>query len=234
MTTRRTVLAGMAAITAASFGDATAGREVKDNKRMVYGLSQDNPDKLSYGYKNLDGDTNKIDSPDLSQDEGRKVRGPGIGWLTYGRPVNPDHVPTRILREGPHRFMPDVLWPYLVPTISDSVKNIIEKFEPDVHQFLPVDIIWKNGSLAGRRYVLVICRRLDSIHRGLSTMDFVPPLWRTGPNQRMVFDRSKIGDAHLWRDKHLLTSAAFASNDLGEALRDAGVTGISLKQFEEA
>jgi hypothetical protein len=200
---------------------------------VVYLLGEDNPDTLSYGYKELDGDIGKVEAIDLSKDGGTTLR---IGaMVNRGRPVHGDHMPTKIMREGQKRPTPDVVFTWSMPLVNDAFRETVERFEPAVHQFFPVDILWKDGSLAGKRYFLVVCNRLDSVHRDLTTMRFNGVLWEPVPggNSHTVFDKSKFAGKHLWRDKHLI-SAPLLSNELAQALREAGITGIKLKEREEA
>lgn len=200
---------------------------------MAYLLGENNPDTLSYGYKEIDGDIRKVEAIDLSKDGGITPR---IGsMVNRGRPVHGDHMPTKIMREGPERPTPDVVFAWSMPIVNDAFKEIVERFEPGVHQFFPVDILWQDGTLAGRRHFLVVCNRLDSMHRDLTTMRFKGVLWEPVPggDSRAVFDRSKSAGKHLWRDKHLI-SAPLLSNELADALRQAGITGIDLIEQEEA
>lgn len=200
---------------------------------MPYRLSEHNTETLSYGHDALDGDIRRVEALDLSKDGGLTPR-PG-SMVDRGRPVHGDHMPTQVIRQGPKRPTPDFFFLWSMPVVSDAFKDTVERLEPQQHQFFPVDFRWRNGSLAGRRHFLVVCNRLDSVHRELTTMRFSGVLWRPEPGgtNRLVFDRSKCAGTHLWRDKHLI-SAPFVSDELAEALSWGSITGLNLIPHESA
>jgi hypothetical protein len=48
--------------------------------------------------------------------------------------------------------------------ITNRIRDVIEALEPGVHQYLPVEFFYKNGTqLPGERWYLNICNRLDTI-----------------------------------------------------------------------
>ena len=199
---------------------------------MPFLLAEDNPDTLSYGYFELEGDIKKVTAIDLSKDGGLTPR---IGSMVdRGRAVHGEHMPTKIIREGPKRPTPDVVFCWSMPLVNERFRQIVEALEPAIHQFFKVRILWIDGSLAAERYFLVVCNRIDSMHRELTTMRFKGILWEPVPGQDSycVFDRSKIGGTHLWRDKHLI-SAPLVSNELAHRLASAEVTGIKLVEQRE-
>ena len=164
---------------------AEAARKVE---AVVYILGEDNSDSLSYGYRDLDGDFSKIAAVDMSRDDGIT---PTVGSMAnVGRLVDGEHMPTRIQREGPKRPTPDVVFNHSIPVVDEVFRNIVERFDPGAHQFFPVDIVWGDGSLAARKYFLVVGRRLDTVNRQLTTMErgkfFYKPV-KDGDN-RLVFD----------------------------------------------
>ena len=57
--------------------------------------------------------------------------------------------------------------------------------------------------------------------------DLIPP--HIDPNQtpKYVFSRAQIGGAHLWVDKYI-TGSVWISDELAQAMRDAGLTGVKL------
>jgi hypothetical protein len=102
----------------------------------------------------------------------------------------------------------------LVLNVSDAARDLIEAFEPNVHQFLPVDYFDRDGVLLERRNFLIVGNRLDSLDRAHETM---------------VFSSERIGDAHLWRDKHL-RGGPFLSDALAAAIEALGLTGLRLSE----
>lgn len=59
-------------------------------------------------------------------------------------------------------------------------------------------------------------------------------LWDTAPDPKIVFDKGKIGDHHMWVDKNLRGTPAVVSNALGERLAQSDIFGLSVVQREEA
>lgn len=200
--------------------------------RLFYACVGESAYRLSWEYRELDGDILRVEAIDQSKDGGVTLRRGAM--VNRGPAVHPTHIPTRIRRGGPHRAMPDVDYAWAMPIVTEQFKDIVEKFEPIRHQFFPVDIMWADGALAGRRYFLIVCNRLDSVHRDHTTMRFNNALWEPVPGQssKIVFDRKRFQGSHMWHDKHLI-SPPLISNDLANALQDAGIKGLDLRAQDE-
>ncbi len=128
---------------------------------------------------------------------------------TMGRPVRTEHVPTRMAwldRQG--HPIPD-FDNGLILNVSDRAKALVERLEPGVHQFLPVDYYDARGDLVERRHFLIVCNRLDSLDRARTTMvlsrgvmwrparevlrrrpEDIPPGFDVHAEPRMVFNRA--------------------------------------------
>lgn len=179
----------------------------------------------------LDGDFEKVRPLDETQDDGRKVRG-----LDCGRPVAGNHMPTRLRRGGTtdHPLM-DAEAGYGGTTLVDrKFKDIVESFEPGVHQFFPM-AIERRGKVIAERFLFVIGNRLDTLHRDLC----VPPLQpgqlytpnRDG-NDRRVFDLRRIGNRHAWHDKFAI--GRFVSDALFDVFQRAAITGLGFTRYDQA
>ena len=91
------------------------------------------------GFEPLDGDWAKVQIADLTDDGGAMPLGPEIN---IGRRVDPTHMPTAFRYKAPrHQGLRDVM-PFLRGTtlVSPAFRDLVERFEPGVHQFLPVAI----------------------------------------------------------------------------------------------
>ncbi len=187
------------------------------------------------------------------------------GWLDRnlrtGRPVDPTHVPTRVEWDDPRRPMPDYdsHWGANI-SVSDRIREIIERFEPGVHQFLPLECHNIRQGTIEHRWFLVPCARIDSVNADHTTFArydlFVEPLgiwiwyWqapfdfrrkgkahllpehlKNEDNPKLVFDLAKIGNRHMWIDKHL-NSGPYISDALAAALREGIFTGLGLHPME--
>uniref|UniRef100_UPI00137578F6 imm11 family protein n=1 Tax=Roseibium sediminis TaxID=1775174 RepID=UPI00137578F6 len=150
----------------------------------------------------LDGDVDKIEYVDTTIDKGHTPLF-DAGELYAGRAIKPDHVPTRVQWESKRYPPPDVLYKYGIYLVSNAFKDILERHEPGVHQFFPVDVVYKDGSLARQMYFFNICNRLDGMDRERATAKFANVSFdpRTG---EFVFNLKQIGEAHAWVDKHVI------------------------------
>ncbi len=58
-------------------------------------------------------------------------------------------------------YLPEILG---VSVITSRIRDVIEKLEPGVHQYLPFEFYYKDGEkIPGERWYLNICNRLDTI-----------------------------------------------------------------------
>lgn len=197
---------------------------------MVYFLSHKNEEIYGYSMKALDGDVDKIQPADLTRDVGVRIR---ANYVYAGRPYETDHVPTRIELEGPKRMITGVYSGYGL-FVDEKFKLAVEKLEPKVHQFFPIEFVWRDGSHAADRYWFVPCNRLDSVDREKTTFEF-RGLWDIfgGPDKQLVFSRSRIGSHHVWIDKYIHAPTPIISEILKAELDAAGVTGAHYQHFPE-
>ena len=198
---------------------------------MVYFLSAEEGEIYSYGMKALDGDIKKIKPLDLTPDGGREIL-PIRG--KFGRPLEGDHIPTRVQIEGPKRKLTD-LREGIGTFVDASFRAEVEKLEPEVHQFFPVEFVWKDGSHACHRFWFVPCNRLDSIDRNATTFEFRGVWVLDGSrDKKLVFSRSQIAGRHAWIDKFISApGGVWISDELKQNLESAGITGMALQPYEE-
>jgi hypothetical protein len=199
---------------------------------MIYYLSCDEGEVYSYGMRALDGDLKKIKPVDMTQDGGIEIL---AICGKYGRALEGTHVPTRIQLEGPKRELTD-LRDGFGTFVDQKFKTEVEKLEPGVHQFFPVEFVWEDGSHAADRLWFVPCNRLDSVDRNQTTFEFRGVWYLDGDQtKKLVFNRSQIGNRHAWMDKFISgQSGIWISEALKRGLEAAGVTGMSLRSYEAA
>jgi hypothetical protein len=196
---------------------------------MVYFLSHANEEVHSYTYRALDGDVGKIQAVDLTRDDGTRVR-PGHSY--YGRPYETRYVPTKIELSGPKRPIGDIYDAYGL-LVSMTVKDVIENFEPHIHQFFPVELVWKDGGHAAYRFWFVPCNRLDTVDRARTTFEFRNVWFLDGSKKELVFSRSQIGSHHVWIDNFIVMPTPGISEALKASLDAAGITGAHYQHFPE-
>lgn len=195
----------------------------------------------------LDGDINKIRTIDQTPDGG-----PDTQSVYAGRPCATDFFPSKMEWQGPDD--PTTIGDFNdtnLLNVSEAAKTLIESLEPGVHQFVPVQYSGKSGRHLENRYFWVVCNRLDSVNRrgttyvlrkGLSwrpasdlirrgELDLIPPGLDVKAPPMFVFERAQIGNAHIWRDKHIDIGGPLVSDRFVGAINALGLTGA---QFNEA
>jgi hypothetical protein len=177
----------------------------------------------------IDGDMRKVENEDLSVDIG--INPPD--WtqaMRFGRRVKTEFLPTRIRPTTNQKNMPDFSKAQLAQVCSAKFRDVVEAIEPNVHQFVPVQVVRKNGAYIADMFWFVPCNRLDALEIDL----LIPPLnslgfYRGGgSSSRMVFLQSKIGRHHIWIDKRVIGDYIWISDVFRDATLDAGLIGLNL------
>jgi hypothetical protein len=217
---------------------------------MVYNMAI-RPTLLGRGVDQLDGDFSKVKLVDYTRDGGMLN-----DTLGSGRPVKTEFMPTRMFWDEAAGPIPDFELS-LALNISERARVLIERLEPDVHQFIPVDYFLSDGTLAEKRWFLVPCHRIDSTDHDLTTFamietrkddgslwnkhwrpvydlvankqfERIPPHLSRDTESKLVFSNRKIGGRKLWMEMYLLSrKGPFMSDDLANAIVSAGLTGIT-------
>ncbi|MEG3144630.1 hypothetical protein U1839_08180 [Sphingomonas sp. RT2P30] len=170
----------------------------------------------------------------------REFIGKGRGGMGMGYRVEPDLVPRKILWAGGRKKIPEaILRGFLA--VSERFRDLVEQFEPNVHQLFPVDIYkTKSGEVVARYYWLNVCNRIDSVDKENSNVFWQPNyigergIWRYPDvgERKLVFSRPKIGNRHLWYDPFLMKGIN-CSSAFGDAGRAADFLGLSLTAYDE-
>ncbi|WP_157738637.1 imm11 family protein [Labrenzia sp. VG12] len=126
---------------------------------------------------------------------------------------------------------PDVVYTYEMYLVSDAFKDIIERHEPGVHQFFPVELVYKDGSFARQMYFFNICTRLDGMDREQATAQLIKGIAFEPRTGEFVFSLKQIGDAHAWVDKHVIYGT-FLSSTVVDEMKQEGLTGTAFNPFK--
>lgn len=210
---------------------------------MAYDLYEDENDTYTFSIKQIGGSFSEIEVVDPTPDGGTYIE--RLNSYTVGRAVKTDRIPTALVIGGRKRKLRDYLSTIGgVAAVTDEFKAIVEELEPGAHQFLPVDLLWSDGSLAAKRYLLFVGKRLDTTDRERTTMKWTGKWWTTHTksereadpkiSDKLVLNTIKIGGNHLWYDKCVDARIPFVSNTLGERLKASGMTGVGLRERPEA
>ncbi|WP_150125537.1 imm11 family protein [Sphingomonas sp. LM7] len=156
------------------------------------------------------------------------------GAVRHGRRLDPATVPTRAFYWQQTKGNAPDFFSYsdLPPTVSTRLKQLIEQFEPGVHQFLPIAFVGKQGAVTEERHILVLGARLDTGSRPHSTMLSDPPWYNPGGEQgRIVIDRAAVAGRHAWRDQWL-AGDLFVSEALAAAIEERGWPHFGFGRYE--
>ncbi|HMT41744.1 MAG TPA: hypothetical protein PKC48_13450 [Sphingorhabdus sp.] len=159
--------------------------------------------------------------------------------LTSGYPVDPATVPTKLCWESKRYDPTDFIVSRGTLVVSERVREIIERFEPGVHQLLPVDVYRpKADAPIARYYWLVVCNRIDSVDEKKTTFVWTGDksnergLWLSegDESRQLVFNKAQIDARHIWRDK-FLAAGVLVSEELMMAFSEAGISGLESMKY---
>ena len=172
-----------------------------------------------------------------------------VGWrgqdanrnkLGMGHRVRPETVPSAITIRSDTYPLPDVLAHFVV---SSKFRDLVERFEPGIHQFIPVDVYLPSRTDPIETYYWFnVGQRLDSVDREHTTyrwdLDWTKEngFWskRGVSDAKLVLSTARIGAHHIWVDPHVLTfNSGLCSNSFGEAAIAAKLSGLSVTPREE-
>lgn len=152
--------------------------------------------------------------------------GPTIGF----RQPMPDR-PYRVrLKEKPS-YLPDIFHNCI---ITNHVRDAIEALEPGVHQYLPFELYYKDGTpVPGERWYLNICNRLDTIAPEHCNIGVYPDVGKyftgNGPPDVKVWKHKVAGHA-IWSEWKY-NNRTYVSDALADALKAMGAHGWAFRQY---
>ena len=123
--------------------------------------------------------------------------------------------------------------PNQILAVDDALKSIIERLEPEVHQFFPIQITMPKGAVYPKRYfVMAIGRYFDSFSKEKSKVG----CWKDRGNgyysalynlkehlTGLAFSKTVFGNAHLWRERHMSEPEILFSDELQAEITKAGL-----------
>ncbi len=180
-----------------------------------------------YGVEALDGDMENLAFAEPAPPR-LTMFGPR-GTFGGGAPVSPVNMPTKMRltrRKGKLIDFDNAGHMYLV---TRRFIDLIENFQKEV-QYFPVECFWSDKSFAGHYFLFFTTVLLDAVNREKTTATWRP----TGPGEGIwqakyekgetfVFDKSRLGNTHLWVDPNMPTAGALMSEALRSALHAAKI-----------
>lgn len=164
-------------------------------------------------------------------------------WPGEGREIQTEkrQMPT-VLRQTDKKKPCDVFMVRGAGAVSNKLRCIIEEFEPDIHEFFPIEVFDQNRvQFAEEYYILNVVQQFDAHlvklhptkHSGwMKTTDTGRPFLSIDTN-KLVLSSPKISGRHLWMSQHIGAYLLFVSDELGERLRQEKIRWITLTKIEE-
>jgi hypothetical protein len=214
---------------------------------MVYALGNQTRigGKKVIGLELLKGDDERLIEVIDGTPDGGLYFGHGRA-LVSGRRVKTEHMPSQ-MKAYSKGVIPDYGRWYRLTYVSDRFKAVVEAIEPNVHQFIPFQIVGSKKVVLADMWLMVVCNRLDSVDREHTTLvldrgrmwmpgrelprEQWPPNFDPNVKGKFVFNLAEIGAHHLWYDKHSIYGP-YLSDVLAEALMKADLTGVVLVKQE--
>jgi hypothetical protein len=135
---------------------------------------------------------------------------------------------------GKKRQLTDLQRAHDIFLVSDRFRQVVETLEPGVHLFVPVELVWEDGSHAASFFWFYPCSRVDGIDRERTTHEFHQEagLWMPKAGGEFVVDLARAGGHHIWIDPRMNTfNLPFVSSAFKQAMTEAGVTGIGYHEL---
>ena len=170
-----------------------------------------------------------------------------------GYAIDPETAPKAMIWKSKNKLPTDYAFGNnSIMLVSARFRDLVEHFEPEVHQFLPVTMYFKRTDAESfdTFYWFICCQLIDSLDPQHTTIPWRGKgydvrradgrrwgFWHidaeADPPQKAVFSLEAIGDRHLWRDPHWSRGTVYCSDAFGEALNAQGLSGFGTSQREQ-
>lgn len=223
------------------------GSSTKREPMPVYTIFPDAGSKYNYAAKPQDGDFKQVYPAGFEFDPHSNdpaaarnmIRQPDRTYVrklfvSQGLPVTPDHLPSKVKIDGPKRSLTDFLMSHSVFLVSSRFRSVVEELEPNRHQFIPVDLIWRDGSPAGVFFWFYPCARVDCMDREATTHTFIERigLWKYVSDGKYVVNLDQVGNHQVWIDQRLTAfDYPFVSAAFRAAADKAGLKGVGYNEL---
>ncbi len=116
--------------------------------------------------------------------------------------------------------------------VSEKFREVVEGLEPNKHQFVPVDLIWKDGTKGPTYYWFFVVARIDSCDREKTTYKWNEKIsvWDRNNGGAFVYNSKQFAGNEIWIDKFKQIGSAQNPNVTEKfkiAMESAGISGIS-------
>lgn len=145
--------------------------------------------------------------------------------------VEGNEAPQWFSAEESHRTLGDIVeFVDRIKGVSKRMRNIIERFEPGVHQFFPIEIRLPNGSIFHEPYYTLVIRNhrdsviakpemLDPVFQGQQNISPGTYIGQLSSFRKLQSKREAIEGAHLWNERLFGQKLLCFSDQLMKAMK---------------
>lgn len=153
--------------------------------------------------------------------------------ISKNEPVDASRMPAQArLRFAWSKPIPDIFPTPGLNAVNQRFRDLVETFEPRVHQFFPLKLFALDGSsLDGNYYIFNCAVGIDAIIHTTAEPKWTTdatgmPILYTGMEKQFELSRQVIGDHHLWCGKSVSKLELFVSDAFYEAIKRNKITGL--------
>ncbi len=161
------------------------------------------------------------------------------------RRLEPGEAPKKVLLKKQAAKLPDLFSASGgARIITDRVRQILEAFDPGVHQILPIEAFYRDGSKPDTAYFFMnVTKRLDTVideasnvemswqFSGIKTterMELSPP-----SSKDLVLRKEKTAGNNLWREKRYLHLPLLMSDEMHAEFKAQKIKAYHFWRAEE-
>lgn len=142
-------------------------------------------------------------------EEARRILEIVDAWRDGSRVLVCDELPKRLIPHKSRKAWPDAFMSTnQMLVVRKPVRNIIDRLDPDLHQFFPIELETRGGrEIKGPWFMLVVMADQDSVVVAKSRV-FINPNFpdtlcsaHTTKSGELFVDPSRQSGVHLWREK---------------------------------
>ena len=153
-------------------------------------------------------------------------------WRDAKRKSVPEELPKILVADKPRKIWPDAFTGVNgIFVVSGRAKDVIERFDPDLHQFFEVPLRTKRGvEIEGPWFIMNVTVRQNSIVVEKSRVkvndefpDILCSFYSTSQTKDVVVDTSRLSpNIHFWREARF-EGSLLGSDPFVTALKEVGV-----------
>ena len=163
-------------------------------------------------------------------EDGSRVSKVGI---FQGVRMDPTHLTRNFKWNGQKGEFPDFKMMSNALVVRDNFRAVVERLEPGLHQFEPVNVWRKDRTPAGTFFWFFPCNRIDAMDKERSGHQYDERLrrWKFVDGQKYAANLDAIGTRHVWHDSAVAFHFPFCSQGFKDAMDKAGVRGIGYREI---